>query len=607
MNRHWLSKCMLPSTIGRITSWVKLFMFVVSLVTIGAIVIDYGFVLDNREQNVVYRIYDISWWIYLVIFSVRLILQWRSITRKAVVMTAVTGVALYLSGLPKWFDLPIDAPAWIIGLWNFVSNHYYVIALLTLFALLEVSRGVVSFLNKKTNPALLMAACFAIIIIFGALLLLLPRSTLPHIRLPIADAIFVSTSAVCVTGLSTVDVAQTFTLEGQVIIALLIQIGGLGVMTITSFFAMSFMGGTGLYNQFALRDMVGSDTFSSLISTLLYILGFTFIIEAIGAVCIWVSIHSTMDMTLHEEMFFSVFHAVSAFCNAGFSTLTGNLGNPAIISGHNTFYLIITLLIVLGGIGFPILMNFKRVLAYYFGMLWARITRRAAPPRYTHLTNINTKIVLRTTALLIVFGTVMIAVLEWNGAFAGMPVWDKLVHSLFNSVSPRTAGFNSVDLANFSVLTLIVYCFLMWIGGASQSTAGGIKVNTFAVAFATLVAIVRGRNSVVLFNREISTESVRRALAVILGSIITIISFFSLLVILEPTLSPRALLFETISACGTVGSSLGITSQLGDDSKIIVSLLMFVGRVGLITLLMSIIPPSGTPKYRLPKDNVIIN
>lgn len=603
-----LSRYLLPSTLSRMTSWVKLFMFVTSLVTIGAIVVDYGFVLDDRELGVVYRIYDVAWWIYLVVFTLRLIVQWRSISRKAIVMTAVTGIMLYLTALPRWFALPRDAAAWLAQLWGLLSHNYTLIALLTLFALLEVSRGVVSFLDKKTNPALLMAACFAIIILFGALLLLLPRSTLPHIRLPIADAIFVSTSAVCVTGLSTVDVAQTFTPEGQVIIALLIQIGGLGVMTITSFFAMSFMGGTGLYNQVALRDMVGSDTFSSLISTLLYILGFTFIIEAAGAVCIWASIHGTMGMTPHEELFFAVFHAVSAFCNAGFSTLTGNLGNAAILSGHNTFYLIITLLIVLGGIGFPILMNFKRVLAYYLALLWARIVRKhTGVPRYTHLTNINTKIVLRTTMLLVVTGTVLIAMLEWNGALAGMPVWDKMVHALFNSVSPRTAGFNSVDLTHFSVLTLILYCFLMWIGGASQSTAGGIKVNTFAVAFATLMAVVRGRDCVVLFNREISAESVRRALAVIVGSVITILAFFAMLVILEPEMSPRALLFETISAHGTVGSSLGITAQLGDDSKFVVSLLMFAGRVGLITLLMSIIPPSGRPKYRLPKDNVIIN
>lgn len=607
MKRYRLSKYILPSTLSRITSWVKLFLFVVSLITIGAIVVDYGFVLDAYEQNVVYRIYDISWWIYLVIFTLRLIVQCRSITRKAVFMTAVTGVALYMSALPRWFELGVDAPSWAVGLWQFLSNHYYVIALLTLFALLEVSRGVVSFLDKKTNPALLMAVCFAVIIVFGALLLLLPRSTLPHIRLPIVDALFVSTSAVCVTGLSTVDIAQTFTLEGQIIIAMLIQIGGLGVMTITSFFAMSFMGGAGLYNQFAIRDMVGSDTFSSLISTLLYILGFTFTIEAIGALCIWASIHSTMDMTLHEELFFSVFHAVSAFCNAGFSTLTGNLGNAAIISGHNTFFLIITLLIVLGGIGFPILMNFKRVLAYYFGKLWARLTRSAIPPRYTHLTNINTKIVLCTTGILILFGTVMIAVLEWDAAFASMPVWDKFVHSLFNSVSPRTAGFNSVDIASFSVLTIIVYSFLMWIGGASQSTAGGVKVNAIAVAFATVIAVVRGRSSVVLFNREISAESVRRTIAVILGSIITILTSFCLLVVMEPALSPRALLFEVISAYNTVGSSLGVTSMLGADSKIIVSLVMFVGRVGFITILMSFVPQSGTPKYRLPQDNVIIN
>lgn len=586
--------------------WIDLLVFLVSVVLIGTAVVDYGFVLDETETLYISKIYNFTWWFYLIVFTGRLILTWTEITRKTIFLTIMLGVMFYLSLIAKFVNVA-ETSSWF-AIWNFLKSKYFIVALIGIFAVLNVSKGVVNFINKKTNPALLLVAGFALIIFFGTLLLLLPRSTIEHFRLPLADALFVSTSAVCVTGLSPVDLAHTFTLEGQIVIMLLIQIGGLGVMTITSFFALFFMGSTSLYNQFALRDMLGSDAFSSLISTLLNILIFTFTIEAIGALLIWISIHSTMNMTLNEEIFFSVFHAVSAFCNAGFSTLTGNLGNPAILYNHNWFYIIISILIILGGIGFPILVNFKNVLAFHIKSFCMKLFKKNYKQiRYQHLTNINTKIVIVTTSILIVFGTIIIAILEWNNAFVHMDIEDKIVQSFFNSVTPRTAGFNSVDLTNFSLLTIIVYSVLMWIGGGSQSTAGGIKVNTFAVAISNFFSVIRGKTSVTLFNRELSAESVRRASATIFGSLITIIVFFLILVAMEPEISPKGLLFETISAYCTVGSSLNITPLLADNSKIIVSVLMFIGRVSLITILMSVIQQKGNTKYRYPKDNVIIN
>lgn len=583
----------------QIRIWIQALLLLVSIIVIGAIVVDYGFVLDEREMSFILHIYRYTWWIYVIAYLLQLIFQWETITHKTIFMTVFFGILLFFSALPKFIP---PASGWMTEAWAFFSHKIYMGALLGSYALLEISRGVVNFINKRTNPALLMTVCLGVIIAFGALLLLLPRSTHEHIRLPLVDALFVSTSAVCVTGLSTVDIPQTFSIEGQVIIAILIQIGGLGVMTITSFFAMFFMGSTGLYNQFTLRDMIGSDTFSSLISTLLYILGFTFVIEAVGAFAIWMSIHATMGMTIDEEIFFSVFHAISAFCNAGFSTLTNNLSNPDILTGHNGFYLILTALIVLGGIGFPILVNLRRVVTYYLGKLWLNRTQR-----YVHLTNINTKLVLVTSAILIVLGTVSMATLEWNGTFAGMSASEKLVQSLFNSIAPRTAGFNSVDMTHFSILTILIYTVLMWIGGGSQSTAGGIKVNTLAVAFANFVSVIRGRDRVTLFYRELSPISIRRALAKVFGSILIIFLFFTALVALEPDLPVKGLFFETVSAYSTVGASLNITPLLGDESKILVSILMFVGRIGLITILMSLVQHGGNPKYRFPQDDVIIN
>ena len=606
MLERLISDILPPSVRALLSMWTRMLMAFISVTVIGAIVVDYGFVLDELEMSVVHNVYRYAWWVYFVSYFFRVIFCWTEINRKTVFMTVFLGFLLALTALSNFFTPPVEGHVFV-WLWNVSSNKFLVISVLLLFAALEISKGIVSFINKKTNPASLMAVCFAVIILFGALLLLLPRSTHEYIRLSLVDALFVSTSAVCVTGLSTVDIAQTFSLEGQIVIALLIQIGGLGVMTITSFFAMFFMGGTGLYNQFALRDMVGSETFSSLISTLLYILGFTFSIEFLGACCIWFSIHDTMGMTLHEELFFSVFHAISAFCNAGFSTLTGNLGNETVLYGHNLFFIIISVLVILGGIGFPILMNFRKVISYSLRkMLWHKQTEQSLP-RYIHLTNINTKIVLVSTAFLLAGGMLLVAVLEWNGAFAGMSVGEKVVQSFFTSVVPRTAGFNSVDLAQFSLLTILVYIFLMWIGGASQSTAGGIKVNTFAVALANIRAVVRGENAVVLFNREITSDSVSRSSAVVFGSIVAILLSFVALLLLEPDISPKGLLFEVVSAYSTVGASLNVTPELGNASRLLIVVLMFVGRVGLITVLMGMSRQRDRRKYRYPKGNVIIN
>lgn len=587
---------------------IRFFTFLVSVIFIGAAVVDYGFILDSNEMLYIQQVYEITWWSYFLLFNIQLIFRYKEISRKTFLMTFLLGLALYLSAIPKFLTMPTNPAPWLESIWHLLNNKYYLLSILGIFSILEISRGVINFINKKTNPALLLAAGFAVIIFFGALLLLLPRSTHEHIRLGLADSLFISTSAVCVTGLSTVDVASTFSIEGQIVIAILIQIGGLGVMTITSFFALFFMGNTGLYNQFALRDMIGSDTFSSLLSTLLYILGFTFIIELLGALFIWINIHATLGMTINEEIFFSIFHAVSAFCNAGFSTLPGNLGNPLLMNNHNGFYLVISLLIVLGGIGFPLLVNIKNAIAYHTtGFIRGLFNKDYRHPRYTHTLNINSRIVGRMTIGLIIGGTLYIALLEWNRTMAGMSVDEKIVHALFNAIAPRTAGFNSIDLTQFSILTIMGYTFLMWIGGASQSTAGGIKVNAFAVTMANLLSIVRGCKSITLFNREIPASSVRRASASIMGSIIAILFFFMILVALEPNLPIRGLLFETVSAYSTVGSSLNITPQLCNASKIVLVMVMFIGRVGIITILMSIIPAQKAMPYRCPEENVIIN
>ncbi len=324
---------------------------------------------------------------------------------------------------------------------------------------------------------------------------------------------------------------------------------------------------------------------------------------------IWGDIHGTMGMDLQEELAFSAFHAISAFCNAGFSTLPGNLGNPLVMTGHNPFFIYISLLIILGGYRFPHTGEFQ---GYYSlpsaRRLWQFLrTWHWDGKRFYHLYNLNTKIVLIVTFLLLVLGTVGIAVFEWNAAFAGMSVADKWTQAFFNATCPRTAGFTSVDLAGLGVQTLLIYLFLMWVGGGSQSTAGGIKVNAFAVVVLNLVAVLRGTERVEVFGRELSHDSIRRSNATVVMSFGVLLLFVFIISMLEPGTSLLAITFECVSALSTVGSSLNLTPRLGDDSKLLVALLMFVGRVGLITLMLGIIKQKKHTKYQYPSGQIIIN
>lgn len=579
--------------------------YLASLLLIVGVVYEHGFTISAEELRQLHLLYRGVWTVFMADVTLRILLEYKDTRRTFSKLTWILTVLLYLTLVPVIFHRPEEEGA-ILQFWDFLHGKTYQVVLLLLFSFLNISNGLVRLLGRRTNPSLILAVSFLIIILVGTGLLMLPRCTVNGISW--VDSLFISTSAVCVTGLTSVDVASTFTPAGFVVIILLIQIGGLGVMTLTSFFAMFFMGNTSLYNQLVVRDMVSSNSLNSLLSTLVYILVFTLAIEGAGVLAIWSDIHGTMGMDLQEELAFSAFHAISAFCNAGFSTLPGNLGNPLVMTGHNPFYIYISLLIILGGIGFPILVNFKDIAVYHLRRVWNFLrTWNWDGRRFYHLYDLNTRIVLIVTFLLLLFGTAGIALFEWNASFAGMSVADKWTQAFFNAACPRTAGFSSVDLAGLGVQTLLVYLFLMWVGSGSQSTAGGIKVNAFAVVVLNLVAVLRGTDRVEVFGRELSYDSIRRSNATVVMSFGTLFLFVFVISILEPGVSLMAITFECVSALSTVGSSLNLTPSLGSDSKLLVALLMFIGRVGLITLMLGIIKQKKHTKYQYPSGQIIIN
>ena len=572
---------------------------------VGAI-LEFGFDLSEELLNELNLVYFWAWNMFLIDRIGHLLLTKRG-RRK----TAYNFLGWTINGLLTLTLIPIFIEFFAIddsiGVMRILGNRTFHLLVLFLISIIELSDTVITSLGKKSNPALMMAVSFMFIILVGSGVLLMPRCVQPGVHLSWIDSLFTATSAVCVTGLTTIDVPSTFTCLGQLVVMMLIQVGGLGVMTITSFFALFFMGNTSIYNQMQVQDMVSSKSLASLWSTLLNIFGFTAFLELAGAVGIFLNIHGTIGLDVRHELFFSVFHSVSAFCNAGFSNYQEGVGAHVLMTGHCWLYVILALLIILGGIGYPVLVNLKGVLKHV-KVVWKWIRgQHYASLSIPNLFDLNTKIVLRTTAVLIVLGTALIAYFEWNNTFAGLRIHERLVQAFFNAVSPRTAGFISVNLNSMCIQSIFIYTILMWIGGASQSTAGGVKVNAFAVAILNIRSILRGTTRVEFAGRELSTDSIRRANAAVITSIIVLAFFVFFVTLSDPQLPLKAIVFECVSAFGTVGSSLGITSELHDTSKILIVLLMFIGRVGVVTLAQGLLKQYKNQNYKLPQDNITIS
>ncbi len=475
--------------------------------------------------------------------------------------------------------------------------------MLLITGLVRLSQGSSILSEAGIEPALLFTISFAVMILVGTGLLLLPNCTYGSIS--VVDALFISTSAICVTGLSTVDVEFTFTHTGKLVLLMLIQIGGLGIMTLTSFLGAFFTGGSGLKHRLLVREMIAGDGLTEAMTLLRNVVLVTFIIEAIGAVFIYLSVGQDVATDLGQRIWFSVFHAISAFCNAGFSTLSPGLAHPA-LSLNAPFLLSISGLIIIGGIGFPILFNYATLFGMVARSRFRWLIKGVPVVHHARIINMQTRIVLATTVFLLIFGTVMFYMLEGNGLFMNMDVTQHWVSAFFMSVSPRTAGFNSVQLTEATAGSVVVMYFLMWVGGSPASTAGGIKTTTFALAMSNIVSLGKDKQRIELFGRELPSANVRRAFAVVTLSVVFIGTGVLILSITEESRDLGTLVFECISAFATVGLTLGLTPTLSSGGKLVVITLMFLGRVGAFTVIAGLIPDLRNQRYRYPQENIMI-
>ena len=351
---------------------------------------------------------------------------------------------------------------------------------------------------KRTflNPGQFFILSFLSVILAGALLLMMPKATTQP--LSFVDALFTATSAVCVTGLIVVDTATDFTTFGQVIIMGLIQIGGLGILTFVTYFSYFFKGGVSYETQLSMGEMTYAQRIGDVVTTLKSILYVTFGVESLAATLIFISVYDLPGMTLPERLFFSAFHAVSAFCNAGFSTFSAGLYDEALRFNY-PLQLTIATTFIFGGMGFIIVVNLLRYLRHRAERLLYRNTynnesRHAYQP---WLLNINSRITLITTGALLLIGVIGVMLFEYNGVLTDHNSWyGKLIAGFFTAATPRTAGFNNVDMDALAFPTIMLTIFLMWIGASPNSTGGGIKTSTFAIALLNTLSLARGQTRV---------------------------------------------------------------------------------------------------------------
>ncbi len=591
---------LLESTYRILKKWLRKFPALLGLFALIAILYDFGFDQSPFFQGFLNELYIFTLSIGILSTLGRYIARGKPLYRKTIYFDFLS-ISFFVIVLLNEFEL-FQSSEFL----SYFQHKTLKYAALFLVFIREVSALQINFNRTLFNPAQFFVLSFMLIIGLGTGLLLLPNAT--HEGISFLNALFTSTSAVCVTGLIVVDTGTYFTLFGKSIILVLIQIGGIGIMTFASYFSYFFSGGSSYENQLVLSDLTSSNKLGEVFGTLKKIIIVTFSLEVIGAALIFITLDSREVYSYLDKGFFALFHSISAFCNAGFSTLEHSLFDSGFRFNYGLQSIILGLFVI-GGLGFPIVFNLFNYVKYLIrNRLFPVITGHNKEQTITPwVLNLNSRIVLITTFALLFLGSAIFMIFEYHNSLAEHSFFGKIITSIFSAATPRTAGFNTVDTSALNFSTIMLIFLLMWVGASPASTGGGIKTSTFAIATLNFWSLARGKERIELYRREIANISVMRAFAIISLSLIAIgvgvfaIAYFD---------SDKKLIdvaFECFSAYSTVGLSLGITGDLSNASKFVLISLMFTGRVSMLSLLIAITQKERRKHYRYSQDEILIN
>jgi potassium uptake TrkH family protein len=570
-------------------------MTLAAILAVISLLLEYGFRLSPQLINWVRGINSLVILLFIFTYFIRLLLARDKKTYfKKNLPGFVLIILLFLQLI--LFTIFQDYTTFInllksLNIENATRGYIVLMQIFFVISLLLTTMKLDKSLQKlRLYPAQTLVLSFLFLIIIGTLLLLLPKaSTKPGSIHPV-DALFTSTSAVCVTGLIVLDTAKDYTILGQMIIMFLIQFGGLGIMTSTAFFAIITGRGVGIRERAFMKDVLSTNMLGEIGRILVYIFSITFLLELLGWAVLFQSWLPHFDYDMKASLYHSMFHSVSAFCNAGFSTFSNNVE-----SFHSSIWtnLMISTLIIFGGLGFTVIIN---LLNYRLQIFKKR--------RRTFL-SLQTKMVLIMTGVLIVGGAILLLILEYDNAFAHLSFFDKAMAAYFQSVSTRTAGFNTVPFGDMRAASYFLMMILMFIGASPGSTGGGIKTTTFMVLFLTMISTMKNTEKIEFAKKTVSLKVIRDAIAVAFLALVAV-CMFAFTLLLTENLDVIDIFFEVFSAFGTVGLSAGITSQLSYPGRVIITILMFIGRVGPLTLVLAMGQQLRKGRYSYPEENVMI-
>jgi trk system potassium uptake protein TrkH len=452
---------------------------------------------------------------------------------------------------------------------------------------IALNKKLTKFKKPNLDTTKKIAFGFAFIILMGALLLTLPMSVRSG-KGNFLTSLFTATSATCVTGLVAADTYQNWTLFGQLVILCMIQVGGLGFMTIGAYIAVLLKKRIGLHEREQLQESVNTLEIAGVVRLVKQIVQGAVFIELIGAFIL--AFRFIPKFGFRRGIYFAIFHAVSAFCNGGFDLMGINEAYSSLVSyeGDVVVNLVVVSLIVVGGIGFVVWDDVKRNKWNFKKYL------------------LHSKIVISTTLIITVVATILFLITENNASFAGMTPLEKFLGALFSSVTPRTAGFNTVDTASLSNAGKFLTMLLMFVGGSPGSTAGGVKTTTIVVLMAYAVAMVRNRQDINFFGRRLTEDVVKKANAVVIINMTLAMTAVIIIMVLQPNIAFENILFEVLSAIGTAGMTTGITRDLCVVSKLIIILLMYCGRLGSLSFALVFAQKKQQADIRQPQEKIIV-